>query len=85
MFLIKKQGLFFLCLFEKSSKSKKKGWQIFGVALILLLMVIQVIYNTELDGNHVVNQLGITNTLGNMEGKEVRFGLFFIDNLKYME
>ena len=33
-------------------------------------------YHFELFGNPVMNNLGITNTLGNMEGKEVRFGMF---------
>lgn len=63
-------------VFGKACKKKKQGWAIFGAALILFLMVIPVIYNAEMGGNHVMNQLGITNTLGNMEGKEVRFGVF---------
>lgn len=63
-------------VFGKACKKKKQGWAIFGAALILFLMVIPVIYNAEMGGNHIMNQLGITNTLGNMEGKEVRFGVF---------
>lgn len=61
-------------VFGKACKNRKQGWAIFGAALILFLMVIPVIYNAEMAGNPVMNKLGITNTIGNMEGKEVRFG-----------
>lgn len=63
-------------LFGKACKNKKQGWAIFGAALILFLITIPIIYNAEMAGNHAMNQLGITNTLGNMEGKEVRNGIF---------
>ncbi len=63
-------------VFGKACKNKKQGWAIFGAALILFLLVIPVIYNAELAGNPAMNQLGITNTIGNMEGKEVRYGIF---------
>lgn len=63
-------------VFGKACKNKKQGWAIFGAALILFLLVIPVIYNAELAGSPAINQLGITNTIGNMEGKEVRNGIF---------
>lgn len=63
-------------IFGKACKKRKQGWAIFGAALILFLMVIPIIYNAEMAGNEVINNMGITNTLGNMEGKEVRHGIF---------
>lgn len=66
----------FCYVFGKACKNKKQGWAIFAAALVLLLMVIPVIYNSELAGNNIMNQAGITNNFGNMEGKEVRHGIF---------
>lgn len=63
-------------VFGKAVKNKKHGIAMFSVALFLFLMVIPVIYHSELGGNPVMNEVGITNTLGNMEGKEVRNGTF---------
>ncbi|CUO86476.1 K+-transporting ATPase%2C KdpA [Clostridium baratii] len=63
-------------VFGKACKNKKQGRAIFIAALFLFLVVIPVIYFAELKGNPVMNELGITNTIGNMEGKEVRNGIF---------
>lgn len=63
-------------VFGKGCKNKKQGRAIFIAALFLFLVVIPVIYFAELKGNPVMNELGITNTIGNMEGKEVRNGIF---------
>ena len=63
-------------VFGKATKNKKQGVALFSAALILFLAVIPIMYHFEFLGNPVMNNLGITNTLGNMEGKEVRFGMF---------
>lgn len=67
-------GYFYV--FGKAAKNKKHGVALFSAALFLFLIVIPIIYYSELGGNLAMNNAGIINTLGNMEGKEVRFGVF---------
>lgn len=63
-------------VFGKATKHKKNGIAMFSAALFLFLMVIPIILHAEMGGNHMMNTAGIQNTLGNMEGKEVRNGVF---------
>ncbi len=55
-------------------KRRKMSWMIFGVMTIgfLLLAVPTIIW--ENGGNHAITAMGIDNSAGAMEGKEVRFG-----------
>ncbi|MFA6924317.1 MAG: potassium-transporting ATPase subunit KdpA [Bacteroidales bacterium] len=54
---------------------KRFVWLIFGVMTFgFLCLVIPTIY-WEVKGNPAITQMGITQTVGNMEGKEVRFGV----------
>lgn len=55
-------------------KRRKLAWTIFGVMTLgfLLLMVPTVI--SEVHGNPAISHMGISQNMGNMEGKEVRFG-----------
>ena len=47
---------------------------IFGVMTLgFVLLLIPAVYS-ELQGNPAVTQMGIDNSMGNMEGKEIRFG-----------
>ena len=53
---------------------KKLAWSIFAVMTIgFLLLTIPTIYN-EMNGNPNITKMGIDNSLGAMEGKEIRFG-----------
>jgi potassium-transporting ATPase potassium-binding subunit len=55
-------------------KRKKLAWTIFGVMTIgFLLLVIPTVIN-EMNGNPAIAKMGIAQTMGSMEGKEVRFG-----------
>jgi potassium-transporting ATPase potassium-binding subunit len=55
-------------------KRKKLAWMIFGVMTAgFILLVIPTIYY-EMHGNPAISNMGISQPLGNMEGKEVRFG-----------
>lgn len=55
-------------------KRKKLSWMIFGVMTAgFILLVIPTIYY-EMHGNPAISNMGISQPLGNMEGKEVRFG-----------
>ena len=55
-------------------KRKRLAWVIFGVMTLgFLCFLIPSIY-FEMKGNPAISQMGITQNLGSMEGKEVRFG-----------
>ncbi|MBN8853694.1 MAG: potassium-transporting ATPase subunit KdpA [Sphingobacteriales bacterium 50-39] len=55
-------------------KRKKLAWVVFGVMTVgFLLFVIPSIYY-EMKGNPAIRGMGIAQHMGNMEGKEVRFG-----------
>ena len=53
---------------------KKLAWTIFGVMTIGFLLLLLPTLQSELGGNPKIEQLGITQTTGAMEAKEVRFG-----------
>ncbi len=55
-------------------KRKKLAWTIFGVMTVgFFCLLIPSVYN-EMQGNSAIAKMGITQNLGSMEGKEVRFG-----------
>jgi len=55
-------------------KRQKLAWIIFGVMTLGFISVgTPIIYN-EMNANPAITQMGINQSLGNMEGKEVRFG-----------
>ena len=55
-------------------KRKKLAWTVFGVMTLgFLLFILPALY-FEMKGNPAISQLGISQHLGSMEGKETRFG-----------
>jgi K+-transporting ATPase ATPase A chain len=55
-------------------KRRKFAWMVFGVMTIgFLLLLFNAVYN-EMHGNYEIAKMGVTQPLGSMEGKEVRFG-----------
>ncbi len=56
-------------------KNKKQAWTIFAAMAILLLISIPICYVAELAGNPILAHVGLNQSMGNMEGKEVRFGI----------
>ena len=60
---------------------KKKIWMgrqgavIFGAMAILFAVGLLICYNAEMAGNPIVSEMGIDQSAGSMEGKEVRFGV----------
>jgi len=55
-------------------KRKKLVWMIFGVMTLgFVLMLVPTMYS-EIKGNPAISAMGIDQSLGNMEGKEIRFG-----------
>jgi potassium-transporting ATPase potassium-binding subunit len=53
---------------------KKLAWMIFGVMTIGFLLLLSVSVYFEMQGNPALDKMGISQTLGSMEGKEIRFG-----------
>ncbi len=53
----------------------KEGRTIFIAMSVLFLIGLGVCYHSEMLGNHAAISSGISNSIGNMEGKEVRFGI----------
>lgn len=55
-------------------KRRKLAWMVFGVMTIgFLLLTIPTIIS-EVNGNPNISNMGISQPMGNMEGKEIRFG-----------
>lgn len=53
----------------------KQGLAIFVAMTMLFLAGLVIVYISERAGNPIINELGITQQLGSMEGKEMRFGV----------
>jgi K+-transporting ATPase ATPase A chain len=53
--------------------NQKQGWAILAAMGVLFIAAVVVCYAAEAHGNDALNALGLTG--GNMEGKEVRFGI----------
>ncbi len=55
-------------------KRKRFAWMVFAVMTVgFLLLLFNALYN-EMHGNYEIAKIGISQPLGSMEGKEVRFG-----------
>lgn len=59
--------------FGKAVGNTRQGWAILSAMLILFLAGVSITYWQEAAGNPILHQLGVAG--GNMEGKEVRFGI----------
>ena len=59
--------------FGKMVKDTRQGWALLAAMTILFLAGVFVVYPAEQAGNPVLTRLGVAG--GNMEGKEVRFGI----------
>lgn len=55
-------------------RRKKLAWTIFGVMTVGMFLLLIPTISSELGGNPELAKLGISQTTGAMEGKEVRFG-----------
>ncbi len=62
--------------FGRMAKDPKQGWALFGAMAFLFFAGVTVAYWAETGGSPtIVDRLGVARGLGNMEGKEVRFGV----------
>jgi K+-transporting ATPase ATPase A chain len=57
------------------ASDQRQGWVLFGAMAFLFLAGVGVAYWAEAGGPTIVNRAGVDPGLGNMEGKEVRFGI----------
>src|ERR1700726_4501953 len=60
-------------VFGRMVGNQRQGWAVFAVMGILFLVGVVVCYAAEAQGTTMLDMLGLTG--GNMEGKEVRFGI----------
>ncbi len=60
-------------VFGRMVGNQKQGWAILAVMGVLFIAGVTLAYWAEAHGNDILNGLGLTG--GNMEGKEVRFGI----------
>ncbi|HXJ59007.1 MAG TPA: potassium-transporting ATPase subunit KdpA [Verrucomicrobiae bacterium] len=60
----------------RMTKNQAHGWAVWSAMTILFLAGVLVCWWAEAKGNPIHQQLGVTVADGNMEGKEVRFGIF---------
>ena len=60
--------------FGRMVKAKKQGWVLFGAMMILFIPALFLVITFEQAGNPLLQSLGLDSSLGNMEGKELRFG-----------
>jgi potassium-transporting ATPase potassium-binding subunit len=57
-------------------KNQKHGWAVWGAMTALFLAGVLFCWWAEVSGNSIHQHLGVAIADGNMEGKEVRFGVF---------
>jgi K+-transporting ATPase ATPase A chain len=60
----------------RTVKNQRHGWAVWGAMFILFLTGVFVAWQSEAAGNPIHQTLGVAAADGNMEGKEVRFGIF---------
>jgi len=61
--------------FGKMVGDTRQGWAIFAAFSVMFLAGVFVCYSAEQAGNPLLTKLGVAQAGGNMEGKEVRFGI----------
>ena len=60
----------------RMTKNQAHGWSVWGAMMALFLAGALLCWWAEAHGNPIHQQLGVAAADGNMEGKEVRFGIF---------
>ncbi|HUA37470.1 MAG TPA: potassium-transporting ATPase subunit KdpA [Candidatus Sulfopaludibacter sp.] len=60
----------------RETKNQKHGWTVWSAMFVMFLCGVLVCWWAEARGNPIHQQLGVAAADGNMEGKEVRFGIF---------
>ncbi len=61
--------------FGKMVKDTRQGWAVLGAMFVIFLPLLYLCVSQEQGGNPAFASLHVDQALGNMEGKEVRFGI----------
>ena len=61
--------------FGYMARNKKQGWILFSAMGFMLLLFFSITYFNEKNGNPALEEIGLSQEDGSMEGKEVRFGV----------
>ena len=61
--------------YGKMARDVRQGWALFGAMAFLFLAGVALAYHAEAGKNPALATLAVDHALGNMEGKEVRFGI----------
>jgi len=56
-------------------RNPRQGWVIFGALFAILAVMIVSLNSLEASGNPALERAGLSQAMGNMEGKELRFGI----------
>jgi K+-transporting ATPase ATPase A chain len=62
-------------MYGRMARDTKQGWTLFGAMAIMFFMGVTTAYYFEAKPNPVMQGLAVDQTAGNMEGKEVRYGV----------
>ena len=62
-------------MFGRMVGNERQGWAIFAAMGVLFLAGVSVLYWSEAHANPLLTALGMDGSMGNMEGKELRFGI----------
>eukprot|EP01037_Dinobryon_pediforme_P011001 gene11001-11083_t len=62
-------------MFGRMVGDERQGWAVFAAMFALFIVGVAVVYWSEGHANPILAQLGMDPQMGNMEGKEVRFGI----------
>ena len=61
--------------FGRMARNQRQGWALFAAMAFLFFAGVATAYGAEARGNPILTGTGVARGLGNMEGKEVRFGV----------
>jgi K+-transporting ATPase ATPase A chain len=61
--------------YGRMARDRRQGWALFAAMGVLFLAGVAALYAAESQPNAAFSSLPVAQTLGNMEGKETRFGL----------
>lgn len=76
MLLIFLSGASLTNVFGRMVKDQRQGWAILATMLLLFVAGVLIAGHVEAGANPLLTTLGVDPAMGNMEGKEVRFGSF---------
>jgi K+-transporting ATPase ATPase A chain len=62
-------------MYGRMARNQRQGWTLFAAMVVFFLLGVSVAYYYESAGNPAVQNLALDQTAGNMEGKEVRYGI----------